>query len=574
MKRSDINFLKSIAIIAVVLFHMELLTNGYLGVDIFLVVAGYLTTKSLIKKAKDNSLNYKDYIIDRIIRLMPVLLVGTLLTLLIPYLVGMLPDNYENIAETVVASNLFSNNILSALITNNYWDIANNYKPLYHLWYLGILFEFYIIYPLLVKAIKRFSSKTTFEKNLKLSLLGISIVSLILYLIPSIPSSYKFYYLPFRLFEFCIGGLCFFSSIKLKKDYRNYLGIAARIILLLLLVATSSIISGELNLILVVFLTSVILLLNNQFNVGAKIWNYIGEKTYSIYIWHQIIFAFYRCYISRIESFASIAQTLLLVVVISLLSFYLIEKRISTKHVGFIVIILLVVDLVITLSALKVYMNAGVVRDIPELDISVDNISRGMHAKYCDRLYQYNKKFEENGRINILLIGNSFARDFGNILLESTYKDKVNIQYHFDYTDLDKNEILKSDFVFIYGKKKDIPNIITNNISSEKIFGIGVKNFGESNEMFYARRNTKGYYDQTVFPTDDILEMNQNYALEWQDKYIDFLKILQNEDGSVNVFTDNHKFISQDCRHLTQNGAFYLSKLIDWSSIFEFNYQG
>ena len=60
------------------------------------------------------------------------------------------------------------------------------------------------------------------------------------------------------------------------------------------------------------------------------------------------------------------------------------------------------------------------VRDIPELDIDKNNVHRNMHAEYVDRIYEYDVDFpEENGKINVMLIGNSFARDFGNILLES-----------------------------------------------------------------------------------------------------------------------------------------------------------
>ena len=165
--RTDINFLKSFAIIIVILFHAGLLKNGYLGVDIFLVIAGFLTTKSILKKTKTDDFSYKNFIKNKLIRLLPVLLVGTIITLIIAYFVGMLPDNFENLSESVVASNLFSNNILAVLTTKNYWDVWNDYKPLYHLWYLGILFEFYLIYPLIIMLIKRVSKKENFNSNVK-----------------------------------------------------------------------------------------------------------------------------------------------------------------------------------------------------------------------------------------------------------------------------------------------------------------------------------------------------------------------------------------------------------------------
>lgn len=575
MKRNDINFLKTIAIIAVILFHMDLLKNGYLGVDIFLVVAGFLTTKSLVKKNNEEKFSYKDFFCGKIVRLMPVLLVGTLVTFLIALFVGMLPDDFENLSESIVASNVFSNNILSALTTKNYWDIVNSYKPLYHLWYLGILFEFYLIFPFIMRFIKKISKKDNYETNVKIVLSIIGILSLALYFIPAIPEYYKFYYLPFRLFEFSIGGLCycFYSKFKLNYKLKNVIGICSRIILILMLTVFPSVINGSLNLILTVLLTGLIILLDNKFNVGSKLWDFISEKTYSFYIWHQIIFAFYRCYVSDIDNVFSISITLLLTIIVSLISYYMLERVIIKKYNGnpLYIISLVLADLFIIVISFSVYLNAGVVRNIPELDIDKTNVSRGMHAEYCDRIYDYNKDFKDNGKVNILIIGNSFARDFANIILESDYSSKVNIQYHYDYNTLKESEIKKSNYVLIHGSKKDIPNIILDNIDSSKILGIGTKNFGVSNERFYIKRNSPDYFKQTVFPTEDILESNSKYAKEWNDNYINILELLENEDGTVNVFTDDNKFISQDCRHLTQNGAKYLSHIIDLCAIFNIN---
>ena len=87
-----------------------------------------------------------------------------------------------------------------SLTTKNYWDIANSYKPLYHLWYLGILFEFYLIYPFIINFIKKISKKSNYNLNIKRILIIIGIVSLGLYLIPTIPVYVKFYYLDYLNF--------------------------------------------------------------------------------------------------------------------------------------------------------------------------------------------------------------------------------------------------------------------------------------------------------------------------------------------------------------------------------------
>ena len=144
--------LKAIAVIAVVLYHSGFLKYGYLGVDVFLVVAGFLTTRSLEKRAWSHDLSgkkwYLSFISSRVIRLLPVLLVAGFVAMVIGWFT-MLPDDYENLSESVIATNLFGNNILAAITTGNYWEVANDYKPLMHTWYVGLLMQLYLVYPLL-----------------------------------------------------------------------------------------------------------------------------------------------------------------------------------------------------------------------------------------------------------------------------------------------------------------------------------------------------------------------------------------------------------------------------------------
>ncbi len=96
----------------------------------------------------------------------------------------MLPDNYENIGQAVVASNLMSENILSAITTHDYWNVANDYNPLMHLWYVGILVEFYLVSPLFFLIAKKISNSGNIEKTQTLTLWALTLLSLALYLIP------------------------------------------------------------------------------------------------------------------------------------------------------------------------------------------------------------------------------------------------------------------------------------------------------------------------------------------------------------------------------------------------------
>ena len=166
MRRRDLDIFKGLAIIAVIFYHFEIFTYGYLGVDLFLVINGFLIGTGLIRKTQDNNKKYFDFVISRFCRLYPLVVLSSAVCLVLGA-VSMLPDNYENVAMSVVSTNLFSNNILAAITTKNYWDVVNNYKPLMHTWYLGIIAEFYIIIPLLFIIPSKIFKKADKNKLLK-----------------------------------------------------------------------------------------------------------------------------------------------------------------------------------------------------------------------------------------------------------------------------------------------------------------------------------------------------------------------------------------------------------------------
>ena len=162
MYRQDLDVIKGISIIAVVLFHIGLLKSGYLGVDAFFVINGFLIVPSVLKYIQQSSFSFFEFMMKRTVRLLPLVVIASVVALSIGYFV-MLPDDFENLSQSVIASNCFSENILEAITTKNYWDQDNGYKPLMHLWYVGILFEFYILFPLLMLGAKYISKRLGFS---------------------------------------------------------------------------------------------------------------------------------------------------------------------------------------------------------------------------------------------------------------------------------------------------------------------------------------------------------------------------------------------------------------------------
>jgi peptidoglycan/LPS O-acetylase OafA/YrhL len=120
--------LKAVAIVAVVLYHLGVCTNGYLGVDMFFVLAGFFTAISIDKHLATNG-GWLYFIKSRIFRLWPLVIITGIVCLAYGWFM-MLPDDYENAAQSVLATNFYGNNILLSITTKNYWNIFNEYKPL------------------------------------------------------------------------------------------------------------------------------------------------------------------------------------------------------------------------------------------------------------------------------------------------------------------------------------------------------------------------------------------------------------------------------------------------------------
>lgn len=526
-----LDILKAAAMIAVVFYHLGYLQYGYLGVDIFLVINGYLVVRSINGSVKKDSFSYVKFIVQRILRLIPIVLIAVAVCMLMGFFT-MLPDDYENLAEAAVATIFFANNMLASITTRNYWNVVNEFKPLMHTWYLGVLMQGYVVIPLIPMLTKKLKKRRSLMSGIIYLVLALG--SFLLYLHPVIPEEYKFYWLPFRLWELSFGAAlaCFMegkAGIKVKAHP------------------------------LVAFVAN------------------IGKGTLSIYIWHQIILAFIRYTIKTDFSLFDIIGYLLLVAIVSVISYFAIEKplaaaRQNKKKAKWIFIGSCVTGVVLSGLALMVYVRAGVVRDVPELDISKDQIHRHMHAEYVDRGYGYDRDFLDDGKTKVLVIGSSFGRDWINILLESPIGNELDISYIFPYSSkyIADRESRMEDAEYIFYAISDnefigLPESVEKYYDLGKVYIVGNKNFGDCNGIIYNNRNSSDYLLQSITLSQDYLEQNERLLTEYTNHYIDMIGYVQNDDGTIRVFTPEGKFISQDCIHLTRAGAQYYASLIGLS---------
>lgn len=212
-----LDLFKGIAIMAIILYHAGLFTYGYLGVEIFLVIGGYLITKSILHAYEKGYFSYWGYLCKRSVRLWPLALLITVVSLAGGYFT-MLPDAYKNACETAVGTCFFANNFVQYITAKDYWDTANEFKPLMHTWYLGVIFQFYVLYPFIFMLCHRFAKN--FVKASYIILAFVFAGSLLFFILPGTDTAVTFYLLPARLYEFAAGGIIALAG-RYQAETRN-----------------------------------------------------------------------------------------------------------------------------------------------------------------------------------------------------------------------------------------------------------------------------------------------------------------------------------------------------------------
>lgn len=582
--RKDIDGLRAIAVLSVIVFHMGYLPNGYLGVDIFFAISGFLITKIVYKEAVESRFSIANFYLRRTRRIIPLVSFICVLVLAIGYFV-MLPDDFENMCQSIVATNLFANNVLQLITTGNYWDVVNEYKPLMHTWSLGVEEQFYLIYPIIFIFLGGKKSKYILP-----ILITLTLISFALLFISKANYAHKFYSIQYRFFELSLGGI---AAILFKdKILPNILPLLLVTIILILLLFDLHL-PANFQLILSVIASVALLVSGGNSNkiftllMENKVMIWIGKISFSLYMWHQVVLAFTRYLFTDNISFAVGLLLFVVMVVLSFGSYFIVEQpfRDKTKIKTSTLLSIVTITFVLTTStSYYFYSLGGIVRDVPELElyksiVLQNNVKVKIHSTYNDRIYKMDKNFTTNDKIQVLVVGNSFARDFANVLLESSIGNRVEISYlrikhhrNVDgytndmkaYKDLD-TRLKTAKFIFFseLNKENFITLAKTFNIDSSKVWNVGTKNFGSNNGIYYNQPHDEYYCKQRVKMNDGFVEKNNLQKQQWGARYIDYLTPIVDNEGKVPVFTNDCKFISQDCRHFTHAGAVQFAKMLD-----------
>lgn len=333
--RADIDSLRALAVLSVITFHLNhnWLSGGFLGVDIFFVISGFLITLIIHREMSSNEFSFKIFYIRRIKRILPVFFV-VLFAVLIASLFFFPPNDYRFLGRSILASLLFSANLYSS-IGQGYFDPAQDEKPLLHIWSLSVEEQYYFLFPLFCLWVVRRSWRVQI-----FCLSAMILLSAVLGFFPSF--GLDKYYLPhLRAGEMFVGSLtavivqyCHKQNYFPLERFAMPVSIMATAVLvgcLILYYPGMSMFPGLAA--LLPCIATATLIYFNRFDHGFKKvfeikWIVtIGLLSYSLYLWHWPVLAFARYAIGSSELPLSwLLPLAVIMTVLSIASYLLVEK--------------------------------------------------------------------------------------------------------------------------------------------------------------------------------------------------------------------------------------------------------
>lgn len=281
--RLDINGLRAFAVLSVVLYHFGVpyVSGGFVGVDVFFVISGFLMTGIVLERVDHKGV--LDFYIARFLRIVPALVV-VILVLMFFGLFVLSTNEFEILGKNAISSLLFYSNNYYA-IHSSYFDPSSEFNFLLHTWSLSAEWQFYILYPVLVIAIKKLrlpvgiTLSTIFAISLAITLMRVTGTR-----------ENIFYLLPTRAWEMLAGGLVYMVSVRyrLPEWLRHCDGYGIALIVVATVMLHSNGYWPSYSTFAPVIGAAIVLLANDQNSIftSNRISQWAGKISYSVYLWH------------------------------------------------------------------------------------------------------------------------------------------------------------------------------------------------------------------------------------------------------------------------------------------------
>ena len=431
--------LRAISVLAILAFHLrpDLLPGGFLGVDVFFIISGFLITSLLIDEIQNRGrINFSHFYLRRFKRLFPSFILVILLTIISAYLLFD-QQKFISVAKTALVS-IFGISNLYFYKTSSYFDLSSIEKPLLHIWSLNVEEQFYFIWPLLLFTTYRF-----FLRNSKIFfvILGFLFISSIYF---NLNQPVATFYLPlFRFYEFLIGaGLALFpwrEGLSLKHSRTYFFASIIALLGVFLTVDATSLLPGPLSLL---FILPIAYLISkggtrSRLNIlEMQFFKYVGKRSYTIYLVHWPIIVFYLegNSIQQLSAFECVLLTLLIFLISHVLyRFYELPLRISNiGSKSFWISMLTMTLLVLAVCVPTLIMNKKPLTNQSGLIYTQSDIESGKQLRFSTRIKICEIKGWEkcdtplSEKFNVLIMGDSHAVDALNAMY-AVYPD-------FDYS--------------------------------------------------------------------------------------------------------------------------------------------
>jgi len=434
-RRIDIDVLRAISVISVIVFHLDksFFPLGYLGVDIFFVISGYLITKIIIRELDNKQFSFRNFYLRRIRRILPALLIVLFTTLLVAFSI-LLTSDFKVFTESLLASLGFFPNIYF-WITGGYFGSNDELKPLLHLWSLGVEEQFYLFFPIVFLFI--------FKNFLKLNSKIISIL-IIIFISYSINIFFinkghldpNFFLLPARTWQFGLGVVAaLLPLLKFSNGQNNSFVIYSACILIIF--NFFYIIPSLPHATLITIGTSIILYLKIDKGsylfklINFKILIFTGLISYSLYLWHWPIITLIKYITIGNLNFFHILISVVVTFFLAAFTWRFIERPFldKKKPKKILILILLSYLFLITISLTILFS-----KNLPSRYAQLPNkLAEAVGSTYHCSILHYRKFGDSyaciinnisNVKAEVVLFGNSHAHMYGWGLKEALKKIK------------------------------------------------------------------------------------------------------------------------------------------------------
>lgn len=618
--RGDIDGLRAIAVISVMLYHFAVwpFTGGFVGVDVFFVISGYLITGGILKDDSHHKFSFSDFYIRRARRLFPALLSTIAISYIVAFLVFS-PIDFEKMSGSTVFA-LFGISNIFFWRSADYFDSASILKPLLHTWSLSVELQFYLIWPALLLILARFGRSAVSVGALAITCAGFA---LSIYAINN-DSTGAYYLTQYRFYEFAAGGLvflfrrsAFFNKLERAHSVLFISGMAL-VLSPIFTYSTQTVFPGV-NALLPVF-GSMLMILSGDKTLIAKSLSlrpvsYIGEISYSLYLvhWPMVVFAQYIL----VKEFSNASGILLALVslAVAIPMHRFIEKplrnpkKINISGPIFCLLCSCAAVVVMVPSAFS-WVNNGWSWRLPNAVKNINSISIKESEGYLWRrfssLSSEHSSFKNDGREKLLITGDSQSADILNMMYETgqlkeydfvlkliytqcgaPYVEKTKRDIYFRKDNIgtikrnelipecnkqmdalmDKSLLSQANKIYIAMLWHDpaLPNVINSTIKIKSMTNASIYIFGNkilsksSIDLVNSFGRVAGigkYASEFRNKNSDLL----NGKLSNIDgvKFVNMMSLTCPESDNCNVLTDDLQPIFFDAAHLTKSGAKFL----------------